>query len=138
LKRRSFWGGLAVAFLIAVPWHVQQFVAHGDKFLHDYGAPHFTQFFNAIPGEDTPGPRWDYYVQFLERSAPWGWAILGLGVAAAASLFKSRDPLLRFSAASTLAIPVALSFARTKWQWYLPPMYQRAVLFVAQLDRRCH
>jgi 4-amino-4-deoxy-L-arabinose transferase-like glycosyltransferase len=135
LKQRSFWGGLVGALLIAAPWHVHQLTMHGDKFLHDYGARHFLQFFDRIPGEDTPGPRWDYYFQFLAKSAPWGWAILGLGAAAAVSLLKSRDPLVRFSAAWTVAIPVALSFARTKWSWYLTPMYPGAAVFAVQLVR---
>ena len=59
LKQRSFWGGIAVALLIAAPWHIHQLATHGDRFLNDYGARHFTQFFDRIPGEETPGPRWD-------------------------------------------------------------------------------
>ena len=136
LRQRSFWGGIAVALLIAAPWHIHQLATHGDKFLNDYGARHFTQFFDRIPGEDTPGPRWDFYFQSLSRSAPWGWAILGLAAAAATALLKSRDQLLRFSAAWTVAIPVALSFARTKWSWYLAPMYPGAALFAVQFVGR--
>jgi 4-amino-4-deoxy-L-arabinose transferase-like glycosyltransferase len=136
LKQRSFWGGIAVALVIAAPWHIHQLATHGDKFLNDYGTRHFTQFFDRIPGEETPGPRWDYYLQSLSRSAPWGWAILTLGATAAVSLLWSRDPLLRFSAAWTVAIPVALSFARTKWSWYLAPMYPGAAIFAVEFARR--
>ena len=129
LKQRSFWGGMIVALAIALPWHVQQLVTHGDKFLADYGARHFTQFFNPIPGEDTPGPSSDYYFRFLSRSAPFGWIVLSLIASAGVALIVSRDPLLRFSAAWTVVMPVALSFARTKWSWYLTPMYPGTALF---------
>jgi 4-amino-4-deoxy-L-arabinose transferase-like glycosyltransferase len=129
LRQRSFWSGIALAMAIALPWHVHQLVMHGDKFLQDYGARHFIQFFNPIPGEDTPGPSSDYYFRFLSRSAPFGWISLLLIGSAGAALIVSRDPLVRFAAAWTFAIPVALSFARTKWSWYLTPMYPGAMLF---------
>jgi hypothetical protein len=136
LKERTFWRGMLVALVMAAPWHAHQFITHGERFLQDYGARHFLQFFDRIPGENTPGPPFDYYFQFLLKSAPWGWAVLGLGLAAIVTLVRSRDPLLVFTAAWTVAIPIALSLARTKWMWYLTPMYPGAVLFAVALAQK--
>ena len=169
-RQPAWWGALIVGFALATPWHVHQWVTHGQAFLHAYGSRHFAQFFTDIYPEtddDPPAPA-TYYLEFLlDKQRLWGWTIPLLivvgglachrsgGVIAVrrqlpgepASLAEhcdfdsepatpsrplaSQGPLLRFAWWWTTAIPIGLSLARTKFGWYLVPMYPGAALLAA-------
>jgi 4-amino-4-deoxy-L-arabinose transferase-like glycosyltransferase len=132
LRRPELFGGWLLGFALAAPWHLYEYRQFGDRFLEEYGSRHFSQFFaNIYPGETGPPPAVDYYVRHLWRSEPWGFAMLAVLAGAACYALVGRDPLTRLGAVWTVVVPLALSAARTKWSWYLVPMYPGAALFAA-------
>lgn len=160
--RRVFCRGWALAIAIgialATPWHVQQYLRHGDRFLHDYGIRHFGQFFERIDTDFESGPpaKLTYYLDFLIRKqSPWGWLLVGLAAIAASlvartifrraasTLGKTRlttapeyDRLICYLSCWATTIPLALSLSRAKWSWYLLPMYPAYALLAALLLAR--
>jgi 4-amino-4-deoxy-L-arabinose transferase-like glycosyltransferase len=134
LKQKEWWLSLVLGGLIATPWHLHQWWVHGDIFLRDYFSRHFLQFFSDIyPEVDTPGAPATYYLDFLIRKQPeWGWlALAAWGVATVVLLRNRTDRLFVFAWCWTTVLPVALSFAWAKWNWYLVPIYPGFAILIA-------
>ncbi|QDU60908.1 Undecaprenyl phosphate-alpha-4-amino-4-deoxy-L-arabinose arabinosyl transferase [Planctomycetes bacterium Pan216] len=133
LRRPSFWLAVPIGLLIALPWHLQQLLAHGPRFVEEYGGQHLWQFFaNIYPERASQPPEFDYYLMFLlEKRIPWGWGIVFAVVIGGVLLLRRPHRLLAFAWAWTFAIPVSLSLATTKWNWYLVPMYPGAAMLIA-------
>lgn len=139
MRQRQWWGGFAVAALLSAPWHVQQCVQHGHEFTSAYFARHFQQFFTHIYPEvhyKPAGPL--FYLEYLVQShQPFGWLLLALVTIGGWFAFRSRDRRLLFYWCWASVPLFALSMARTKWGWYLVPLYPGAALFAASLCVHC-
>lgn len=133
LRQSAWWWSWVVGLMLATPWHLHQYCLHGSAFLEQYGARHFTQFFsNIYPELEGAPPTGAYYLTFLtERHIPWGWAIIALACVGGWLGFRSGCRRTMFAWSWLVAVPVALSLARTKWSWYLAPMYPSAALLAA-------
>jgi len=133
IRQKEWWLSFVLGGLIAVPWHLHQWWVHGDVFLRDYFSRHFLQFFSDIyPEVDTPGAPATYYLDFLIRKQPeWGWIALAAWLFATLVLLRHRsDRLLVFAWCWSTVLPVALSFAWAKWNWYLVPIYPGFAMLV--------
>lgn len=138
LRQWTYWGGVLFALLLAFPWHWQQYQLHGNEFLNAYGSRHVQQFFHHIypEVEYEPAPR-AYYVTFLFRKQwVWGVWILFFLLWGAYTAWREGDRFMLFAWCWGIAIPLTLSFAHTKWSWYLVPMYPGVAILATMLLSR--
>lgn len=138
-RQPAWWISWFVGIAIAVPWHLHQYLTHGDLFLADYLDRHMLQFFRDIyPEVDHAGAPWWYYADFLLRKeSAWGWGALALWLWSTALLVRQRgDRFFLFAWIWTTSIPLALSLAWAKWSWYLLPAYPGFALLSAMTLER--
>ncbi|MFO0949438.1 MAG: glycosyltransferase family 39 protein [Planctomycetota bacterium] len=135
MRQPEWWLSLGLGVAIALPWHVHQAVVHGEAFWKEYGSRHFSQFFMDIHPEEsiTPAKPLFYWNYLLHKQTPWGWlSLVILGLAAGFTAWR-RDRALALAFCWGASIPIALSFSRAKWGWYLVPAYPGIALTAALL-----
>ena len=75
-----------------------------------------------------------YYAWFTTRSSwPFLLFLPALAFTAVAGFFRERDPRGRFLSFAVAAWMAALSLARTRWAWYVYPIYPLIAVSIAWL-----
>lgn len=135
LRQSAWWLSILLGIGIALPWHAHQAWVHGETFWREYGSRHFSQFFVPIHAEEAsppPSPLF-YWNHLLHKQPPWGWLSLVTLAVATGFALRQRDRSLAFAICWGGAIPLALSFSRAKWSWYLIPAYPGMTLAASLL-----
>ncbi len=122
--------------MLAFPWHAYQWAKHGDEFLAPYLDRHLVQFVaNINPEVDHQAGDVTFYFDYLlRRQSAWGIAFV-ICLIVATTIVLTRRPIMRidmFILIATWAYPVLLALPRTKFAWYLVPMYPWAALLLAR------
>ncbi len=124
---------LAVCLGVMAPWYLAQWAAHGQAFVdrvvwHDYVA-------RATEGWNPAGARGlSYYVSFTTSSSlPFRLFVPALILTAAAGFFDGRKQASRFLCFFTASWLCAFSLARTKYAWYVFPVYPLIAIAIAWL-----
>lgn len=122
---RALWSrevplAIAVAFLVALPWHLRSLLVYGRAFLDQYLVFHVLGRFQA-PLEGHEGGLLHYF-DVYRYNAGWLAAIDTAGVTLALILaFLKRDRLLAAVVVLPLSAFALVSAQGTKIGWYLTP-----------------
>ncbi|MEK7486658.1 MAG: glycosyltransferase family 39 protein, partial [Planctomycetota bacterium] len=136
-KRFSFWGGISLGILLALPWHLYQYFSYPEPFVRAYFGDHIGRIFDAPSTAE--GSSFFYYFKVLSDDfRPWSF-LLVLFLVAQCRLFYQRIrtqtalPLQdgeSFSLCWFLIILISLSLATTRLNWYLLPIYPGLALYL--------
>jgi 4-amino-4-deoxy-L-arabinose transferase-like glycosyltransferase len=126
----SWGGGMLLALVIILPWHLWQYTMHGPLFVHEYVGINLTgRLFQAFEGH-TGGPL--NYVDILRRGfSIWGylWPLAYLW--AVWKAIVQGDGRMRLLLA-WITLPLLLfSVAQTKLGWYINMVYPAIALLLA-------
>ncbi len=127
LRARYFWWGLALAVLIAAPWHVVEYVRHGREFLQEYVGYHVVG--RALTSLERHSYGFLYYPKlYFKRLFPWS---LLLPFALVVSFWKNLRDVSRVLLLLIAATFCLYSAAQTKISWYIFPMYPATAILIA-------
>jgi 4-amino-4-deoxy-L-arabinose transferase-like glycosyltransferase len=137
-KKIPFWGGLLLAFLLALPWHLYQYYSYPEAFSTHYLGDHLGRFLKA-PGANETQVFYFYFQELVENLRPWFllfYPLLFLSLYELFQRIRSRQAWSRHPGESFALIWIAsflgiLSMARTKSSWYILPLYPGIALFFA-------
>ena len=135
LTRSSYWIGVMIAVVIALPWHLIQLFIHREIFLNEVITKHLLgRPFNALEGH---GGHFDYYFRTLvNKYRPW--ILIGI-ISAPFFLIKAfweRTSETIFLAVWIFFTFLAVTLIKTKLRWYILPIYPPLSLTVAYLLAR--
>jgi 4-amino-4-deoxy-L-arabinose transferase-like glycosyltransferase len=130
LGRSSYWIGVMIAVMIALPWNLYELVTQHDLFFRGAVTKHlFLRVFQALEGHDG---NWYFYIRVLvNKYHPW---VLLAVVTAPYFLLKAwrdRDRETLFLTVWMFVIFLAVTLIQTKLSWYLLPAYPPLSLSVA-------
>ncbi len=130
-----FWGGAALALLVAVPWHLLETLRYGAAFWQSYLGTEVvervrTNLFGARVGTTT-GQYLGYLYAF---AAPW--AFIALPVAATYFYYRrATAPRMRAVAIASFAVIgavlIVMLASQTKATTYFIPLYPFLAIFIA-------
>ncbi|MDO8621729.1 MAG: phospholipid carrier-dependent glycosyltransferase [bacterium] len=140
-----------VSVLVAAPWHLAMTVIHGMTFWNDYVGWHVVKRATEVLHNETAGVWWWYLPTFARRFTPYTYwfvpallySILGVlhALRQRGKSTLNHSPLViphsSFSTQTLLLIWFFLGFigftaARTKFDWYLLPMYPAAIMLTVR------
>lgn len=119
-------GAIGALLVVALPWHIHQFITHRQAFWDDYVGYHILQRTSERieASSKTRGLLW-YFKAGEKGMFPWSWLViptLAVFVARLRSSLRSHTgELLLFLWG--LATFVLYSLAATKLDWYIAPAY---------------
>ncbi len=124
--------GVGIGLLIAAPWHILMSVWHGAAFWKAYVGYHVIErstdvlFANNVP--------WHWYWHVIRlRWFPYAPFILFAIVMALPSLRRSGRSMTRLSLIWAIAVFVLFSVVKTKFDWYMIPIYPALTLLLTLL-----
>jgi 4-amino-4-deoxy-L-arabinose transferase-like glycosyltransferase len=122
-------GGVLLALVVVLPWHLAELIAHGESFLGSYIGYHVLDR-TTRPLEGHTGGLFFYLGVLIKTYEPW----ILLVVPALVYLLRSRR-LSRLQRAVTL-VPIGLvtiitAIMKTKQDWYFLPAYPALALLLA-------
>ena len=130
LARSSYWVGVMVAVLIALPWHLYELWGHRSAFMNDVVVRHlFDRTTTSLDGHT--GGLFFYMRVLVNKFHPW--ILIGI-ISAPFFLFKAvkdREEEIVFLTVWMFFIFFVISAVRTKLAWYLLPVYPALSLSVA-------
>jgi len=113
IRSRWLWLGVALAAVIALPWHLLMYWKYGDSFLSDYLFKHVINRARSNVNEHNRG--YGYYFTILRNFfSPWAY-ILPFG------LIFSRCSHSFIAIILGVTVFVLYTFVQTKFQWYIVP-----------------
>lgn len=130
LTRSSYWIGVMIAVVIALPWHLYQMTMHQHVFLQDSVLRHLVErTTKAIEGHE--GNAYYYIRVLVNKFHPW---ILIAIFTAPYFLFraiKDREDEIIFLSVWIFFILAVITAVRTKLPWYVLPVYPALSLTAA-------
>ncbi len=131
VRSKHFIGGIVVAAVIALFWHVVVYLRHGQAFLDSYLGYHvFTRFTEPIRG-GTRGPVW--YAEVLRSLFfPWTYVALFAVLLAIKENFPKRTNSIILLAVIVVVIGL-YGAAKTKFRWYVIPACPSLAILTASL-----
>jgi len=127
--------GIALAFLVGLPWYILMYHAHGADFLDTFIGYHNITRFTAPehPGQN----RWYFFIPVLFAfMLPWSAAI----VPAIHRMWKERTPhtdALRFCLIWAAFIFLFFSISQTQLVTYIAPMFPPTALIIGWYAHSC-
>jgi 4-amino-4-deoxy-L-arabinose transferase-like glycosyltransferase len=122
-------GNLAAAVLV-LPWHLYEWIHHGNLFLREYFLYHVVQRMAGDLGYHTGKPAW-FYLNELIQANPF-WMIIILAIAAVLiRAIRCRDSDCRLLLVWMAVIFIPISVSAAKLSWYTVPLYAPFALSVA-------
>lgn len=122
--------------VIVTPWHLAMTILHGRAFWSDYIGWHVIKRITEVMHNPNAGFWW-YIPTFMRRFTPYTWWFAPAIVYAMAGLKSTRMDERKngietnTSLLTWFLIGFALfTFAKTKFDWYLLPLYPAAVMLV--------
>jgi 4-amino-4-deoxy-L-arabinose transferase-like glycosyltransferase len=131
--------GLSVGILICVPWHLHQYMNYGTSFIDEYFLLNITKrSFEVLPGHPSRG--WLYYSDVILSEFPLGKIQVFiipyfLFLAFREKTIEKRS-VYRLAASAILVILVLFTVIKTKFRWYIVPVYPfLAIATVESIDQ---
>lgn len=137
---RHFGLALLAFTAVAAPWHLAMTMLHGATFWNDYFGWHVIKRATEVLHNETAGVWWWYFPTFARRFTPYTyWFVPALlySILSALRALRQRGKIAlnhsSFSTQTLLLLWFLLGFtlftlARTKFDWYLLPLYPAAVM----------
>jgi 4-amino-4-deoxy-L-arabinose transferase-like glycosyltransferase len=133
LQRRDLLLGVALACLVALPWHLVSYLQYGRMFLDNYiGYTVITRASQSVEGHR--GSALTYLAYMRNQYFPWFYLVpFGL----IAHVLDLRRGRIRSWVVIVLAAVVftVYTVAASKWIWYMVPLYPALALILAGLLR---
>lgn len=129
---RDVWIGCALFFLIVLPWHAQQLVAHGRAFWDEYFGFHIvdriTTRLHTSP--KAHGFFW-YFSDMKKYFFPWTW-LLPAGIAySGRHIFRRDTPITEtFLLTWSVGTVFVYTLVATKLEWYIAPAFPAFALLL--------
>lgn len=132
LKSGWFWLSAALFFLIALPWHIYEYLKFGNDFLGTYWGYHiFQRFSQPILGGSNDN--FFYARNLLTQVEPWIFvflaAVIIFFIAHKKAALKQKQEL--FVLLAIIFVAVIFVIAKTKLFYYLVPAYPFLAIFVS-------
>lgn len=130
ISQRQFWGGIILALLILLPWHILMLLEHGSIFWERY------VIFNLFKrsGSALEGHQQDimFYVKFLWRFfSPWV-LLIPFSLFAAFRFQQRQSRSLSILLSTFLIVFLGYSIiVQTKLVWYVFPIIPLLAIFIA-------
>ena len=122
LRSRWLWTGIAVAALIAVPWHLLMYWKHGDVFVSRYFSAHVVNRARSNINEFNRG--YGFYFSVLKNFvSPWAFIL-------PFALIFGRRPRSFVVVALGLMVFGGYTLVQTKFQWYILPAIPAVAIVV--------
>ncbi|HEU4432548.1 MAG TPA: glycosyltransferase family 39 protein [Pyrinomonadaceae bacterium] len=113
LRSRWLWLGIAVAVLIAAPWHLLMYRQHGDAFVNSYLSAHVISRAKTNINEFNRG--YGFYFSVLKDFvSPWAFIF-------PFALIFARRPRSFVVIVLAAMVFVGYTLVQTKFQWYILP-----------------
>ncbi len=123
--------GAGAAAAIALPWHIIEFVRHGATFWNSYFGFHVLERSSEVLYANDVA--WYWYAEVLfKRTYPFSVFVPLAMALALRRMIRSRDAFDRFLVVWTGVVFVLFSFVRTKFDWYILPLYPALVMVLAR------
>lgn len=136
LRTREVWGGMALALLIALPWHIIEFVTYGKRFWQDYVVFNITSRVRSDLFELAPTSNRDYIWYLAHFALPWT-QVLALSVVPLLVWWREVPARMRAAIGfglSMVTLVLCVFFASaTKAPTYLMPLYPFAALVLGSM-----
>lgn len=116
---------VGLGLLIAAPWHLVELVRHGDRFWQDYAGLHVFERATTALHNQGVGTLW-YVGQFAKNFFPWS-AFFPFALVWA---WRRRRSVLGLPLVWFAVTFIFFSVFRTKFDWYLLPLYPAAALIL--------
>jgi 4-amino-4-deoxy-L-arabinose transferase-like glycosyltransferase len=132
LRSKSFWIGIGLMFVIALPWHIYETMTFGHAFWDSYFLHHVVDRaeVNIIAGGNLSNALYVYVLATF--AAPWPIVFLIGVLAMPFQRTQNMDFKIEIVLASFVAVILAAFFAAgTKISYYLMPLYPFIALFIA-------
>jgi 4-amino-4-deoxy-L-arabinose transferase-like glycosyltransferase len=128
---RALGGALLIVVLVALPWHLIEWVKYGRVFLHDYVLINLSRGTEVL---ETNTGDWRFYLIVLRKGMPrWWWCTVPALGLATWHLARKRD-VRALLLVVWVVIPLAFfTSAATKLPWYVLPIYPALALLTAWL-----
>lgn len=113
LRSRWLWLGIAVAALIAAPWHLMMYWQHGNAFVSGYLSRHVIN--RATTNINQFNRDYGFYFSVLKNFfSPWAFIL-------PFALIFARRPRSFVVIVLGLMVFLGYTFVQTKFQWYILP-----------------
>jgi 4-amino-4-deoxy-L-arabinose transferase-like glycosyltransferase len=127
LRAPYFWGGVGVALLIALPWHIYETYLFGGEFWNAYVWQQIVERAQTnIVSIALPLTNWNYITYFFEYLAPWSTLFIG-GLVLTPFLwssFSTKARLFLLASLAEIASVLLVCFVmQSKAYRYLIPFY---------------
>lgn len=135
LRRSTYWVGLMVAVLVALPWHLYQMLQNEPMFMREAVLKHLVLRVTT-PVDGHIGNYYFYVRTLINKYHPW---ILIAVFSAPLFLWKSlkeKMPEIVFLTAWMFSIFAVITLVSTKLPWYLMPVYPPLSISVAYVLSR--
>ena len=145
LQLKSFWLGIGLALLIALPWHIVAIYQHGQAFIDEYILYHVveraTGELTEIEGHQA-GPSF-YFLKLAKNFFPWVWLLpMAFALQIKDAIAHNSNPTAGSSAQSSRVLLVLVgvvlggfTLAGTKLSWYIVPCYPALAVWVGYFIR---
>ncbi|MFH0829145.1 MAG: glycosyltransferase family 39 protein [Candidatus Kerfeldbacteria bacterium] len=120
-----------IAAAIALPWHILELVRHGATFWNSYFEFHILERSSEVLYENRVSWLW-YAVVLFKRTYPFGVFIPLALLLSLRRILKSRDEFDRLLLVWITVVFIVFSFVKTKFDWYILPLYAPLVLVLAR------
>lgn len=130
LSSRQFWGGIVLALLLILPWHILMLIEHGAIFWERYVSYNlFKRSGSALEGHQQSAL---FYLKFLWRFfSPWV-LLIPFSLFAAFRHQRRQAPALSILLSTCLIVFLGYSlFVQTKLVWYVFPIFPLVAIFIA-------
>ena len=133
LRSRHFWQALALALLIAGPWHALMLVRHGREFLNTYLGRHVIA--RALMPIHTyyQGGRLFYVTVLEDEYFPWFFVVPFAVAVALRSVVRKQLPQVRIVLFTAALVFGLYTIVQTKFPWYIVPLYPALSILSAAL-----
>jgi hypothetical protein len=122
--------GNVSAAAVVLPWHLYEWIHHGDLFLREYFLYHVIQRMTGDLGYHSGKPAW-FYLTELSQANPF-WIFIVLAIAAVlirAICYRDSDCQLLLVWMAAISVPISVS--AVKLSWYTVPLYAPFALSLA-------
>ena len=129
LARSSYWIGVILAVLIALPWNLYEMLIYHDFYFKEAVEKHlFLRTTKVLDGHQ--GSLYFYIRTMVNKYHPWALISIASAPAFLFESFRTRRKEFIFTAVWIFSIFVIVSFMQTKLDWYILPLYPALSLTV--------
>lgn len=129
-KWRDVLMAASLFLIIVVPWHLVEYLRFGSQFWKDYIGLHVIERATEQIHNQGVGTFW-YIDIFFKRFFPWSAFFPFAFIWTGWRWWKDRRSPMALPLAWFVVVFVLFTVVRTKFDWYLLPLYPSAVLIVA-------